>query len=135
MWSLGGLWLSGLNALVGPVAVAHHSFASTFDPAMPVSVSGRISRVEWKNPHVWFFLGVVDTDGTVTTWGFESNPPGVLQRAGFSKDRLRIGTAIVVEGFRTRDGTNNGYARTVTLPDGRNVFGIDGPAAGGASAE
>ena len=110
---------------------AHHSFSSSFDRSMPVKVTGTITRVEWKNPHIWFFVDVKNPDGTVTNWGFESNPPGTLQRLGITKDRLKIGDTIVVEGFRTRDGSDNGYGQKVTFADGRSVLGVDGPGGGG----
>ena len=112
---------------------AHHSFSSSFDRAQPVTVSGTITRVEWKNPHIWFFVDVKNPDGSVTNWGFEGNPPGTLQRLGITKDRLKVGETVTVEGFRTRDGTENGYGQKVTLADGRSFMGVDGPG-GGAGA-
>ena len=103
-------------------AIAHHSFAAVFDSDQPVSVTGTITRVEWLNPHIWFYVDVVETDGEVTEWGFSGAPPGVLMRRGISKDALRIGAVVNVEGFRARDGSNNASGGRVTLPDGRNVF-------------
>jgi hypothetical protein len=106
---------------------AHHSFSSTFDRAKPVKVTGIITKVQWGNPHIWFFIDVKDPDGTTANWGFETNPPGLMQRIGITKDRLKIGETITVDGFRTRDGTNNGAAQRMTFQDGRNVFaGIPG---------
>ena len=110
---------------------AHHSFSSSFDRSMPVKVTGTITKVEWKNPHIWFFVDVKNPDGTVTNWGFEGNPPGTLQRLGITKDRMRLGDTIIVEGFRTRDGSDNGYGQKVTFADGRSVHGVDGPGGGG----
>lgn len=101
---------------------AHHSFAAVFDSDQPVSVTGTITRVEWLNPHIWFYVDVVEADGKITEWGFSSAPPGVLMRRGITKDALRIGAVVNVEGFRARDGSNNASGGSVTLPDGRNVF-------------
>ena len=108
--------------VVGAPARAHHSFAAEYDNAQPVKVTGVLTKVEWTNPHIWFYLDVKDDRGTVTTWGFSGGPPGVLQRRGIPKDRLKIGETIVVEGFRARDGSNNASGGTVTFTDGRRVF-------------
>ena len=107
---------------MGAPATAHHSFAAEYDNAQPVKVTGVLTKVEWTNPHIWFYLDVKDDRGTVTTWGFSGGPPGVLQRRGIPKDRLTIGETIVVEGFRARDGSNNASGGTVTFTDGRRVF-------------
>ena len=107
---------------MGAPARAHHSFDAEYDNAQPVKVTGVLTRVEWTNPHIWFYLDVKDDRGTVTTWGFSGGPPGVLQRRGIPKDRLKIGETIVVEGFRARDGSNNASGGTVTFTDGRRVF-------------
>jgi hypothetical protein len=100
----------------------HHSFPAVFDSTQPVAVSGRIVRVEWLNPHIWFYLEVTEPDGTVSEWGFSGAPPGVLMRRGITKDVLQLGVVVNVEGFRARDGSNNASGGRVTFPDGRNVF-------------
>jgi hypothetical protein len=97
-------WLA-LAALT-PVA-AHHSFAAEFDDTKPVKVTGVIKRVEWTNPHIWFYLDVKNPDGTVTTWGFSGGAPGQLMRRGIVKDQLKLGETVVVEGYRAKDGSNN----------------------------
>ena len=97
---------------------AHHSPLAEFDPSMPVKVSGTIQRVEWQNPHVWFFVDVTEADGTVTTWGFSTWPPGSLMRAGVLKDTFKVGTVVNVEGSRARDGSNNSSTQRLTLEDG-----------------
>jgi hypothetical protein len=112
----------GSALTVAAPAVAHHSFAAEYDNAQPVKVTGTLTKVEWTNPHIWFFLDVKDSSGTVSNWGFSGGPPGVLQRRGIGKDRLKVGDVIVVEGFRARDGSNNASGGTVTFPDGRRVF-------------
>jgi Family of unknown function (DUF6152) len=110
-----------LTVFTTPI-VAHHSFAAEYDSTQPVKVTGVLTKVEWTNPHVWFYLDVKDERGTVTNWGFSGGPPGVLQRRGIPKDRLKIGSVIVVEGFRARDGSTNASGGTVTFADGRRVF-------------
>jgi len=101
---------------------AHHSFAAVFDASRPVKVSGTITRVEWSNPHIWFYLNVAGDDGSVTEWGFSGGPPGVLMRRGITKDVLQIGAVVNVEGFLARDGSHNASGGRVKFPDGRNVF-------------
>jgi hypothetical protein len=101
---------------------AHHSFAAEFDDKKPVKMSGTIVKVEWQNPHIWFYLDVKNDDGSVTRWGFAGGAPGQLMRRGITKDQLKIGDTIVVEGFRSKDGSNNASGGRVTFPDGRNVL-------------
>ena len=83
---------------------------------------GSCFPVEWQNPHIWFFVDVKDEQGKVTNWGFSGGPPGVLQRRGISRNALKAGDVVVVEGFRARDGSNNASGGKVTFPDGRSVF-------------
>ena len=101
---------------------AHHSFAAEFDDKKPVKMTGTIVKVEWQNPHIWFYLAVKNADGGATTWGFAGGAPGQLMRRGITKDQLKIGETVVVEGFRAKDGSNNASGGRVTFPDGRNVL-------------
>jgi Family of unknown function (DUF6152) len=103
-------------------ALAHHSETAEYDTTKPVKVTGTISRVEWTNPHIWFYVDVKDENSTVTTWGFSAAPPGMLMRRGITKEQLKIGAVVNVEGSRARDGSNNASGRRVTFADGRNVF-------------
>ncbi|HEX7237967.1 MAG TPA: DUF6152 family protein [Gammaproteobacteria bacterium] len=100
----------------------HHSETAEFDADHPVKVTGTIVKVEWLNPHVWFYVDVKDEQGKVTTWGFSAAPPGALMRRGITKEALVIGAVVNVEGSRARDGSNNASGRSVTFADGRNVF-------------
>lgn len=109
-------------AIVSQPARAHHSETAEYDRAKPVKVTGTIKRVEWQNPHVWFYVDVKDESGTITTWGFSGAPPGSLMRRGVTKDALKIGAVVNVEGSRARDGSNNASGRRVTFADGTNVF-------------
>jgi len=87
-----------------------------------VKMSGTVTKVEWTNPHIWFYVDVKNSDGTVTNWGFSGAPPGVLQRRGIMKTSMKPGDVNVVEGFRARDGSSNASGNNVTFPDGRRVF-------------
>jgi hypothetical protein len=111
-----------LALLAGPPLLAHHSFAAEYDKDQPVKVTGAVTRVEWTNPHIWFFVDVKDDAGGVTNWGFSGGPPGVLQRRGIGRYALKPGDIIVVEGYRAKDGSNNGTGESVTFADGRRVF-------------
>ena len=101
---------------------AHHSFVAEYDGNKPVKISGTVTKVEWQNPHIWFYVDVKDDAGKVTNWGFSGGAPGILQRRGIPRNALKAGDAIVVEGFRARDGSNNASGGRVTFPDGRSVF-------------
>ena len=107
---------------IGNPVLAHHAESAQFDLSKPVKVSGVISKVEWMNPHIWFYVDVKDENGKVTTWGFSGGPPGMLLRRGITKDILKIGSTVNVEGSRAKDGSNNGSGRKVTFADGRDVF-------------
>jgi hypothetical protein len=103
-------------------AIAHHSFVAEFDETKPVKVTGGVTKVEWQNPHVWFYVDVKDENGKVTNWGFGGGAPGQLMRRGITKSVIQPGMNIKVEGFRARDGSNNASGGKVTFPDGRMVF-------------
>ena len=110
------VWLAGVQL------AAHHSFAAEFDDTKPVKITGTITKVEWQNPHIWFYVDVKNPDGTVTNWGFSGGAPGVLQRRGISRTSMKPGDVVKVEGFRAKDGSSNGSGNTVTFEDGRRVF-------------
>jgi hypothetical protein len=115
------VFMCAFFACAMPLA-AHHSFLAEYDSTKPVSVTGTVTKVEWSNPHIWFYLDVKDEKGNVTNWGFSAAPPGVLMRRGITKDVLKLGSVIKVEGFRARDGSNNANGGKVTFADGRSVF-------------
>lgn len=115
---LGLAWLAA-----GPATVlAHHSFSAEYDGSQPVAVTGTVSKVEWKNPHIWFYVDVADDAGKLHTWGFSGGAPGMLMRRGIRPDALKVGDTIKVEGFRARDGSNNASGGKVTFADGSSVF-------------
>jgi len=101
---------------------AHHSFAAEFDDQKPLKLTGTLTKVEWTNPHIWYYLDVKNPDGTVTKWALSGGAPGQLMRRGIRKEQLTIGAVVNVDGFRAKDGSNNGFGRSVTYADGRNVF-------------
>src|SRR5262245_45239605 len=116
-------------AAVGTPVFGHHSETAEYDSAKPVKVTGTIKKVEWQNPHVWFYVEVKEDDGKITTWGFSAAPPGALMRRGITKDALTLGAVVNVQGSRARDGSNNASGRSVTFADGRNVFTATGEGA------
>ncbi|HTR37992.1 MAG TPA: DUF6152 family protein [Bryobacteraceae bacterium] len=111
-----GLAVSSLPAL------AHHSFAAEFDENKPVKVTGVVTKVEWLNPHIWFYVDAKDADGKVQHWAFSGGAPGQLMRRGITKDAIQPGMTVNVDGFRAKDGSNNANGNKVTFPDGRMVF-------------
>ena len=104
-------------------ASAHHAFAAEYDEKKLVTVSGTVTAFKWTNPHAWLYVDVRDQDGEVTSWGFEMGSPGGLTRRGWTKAELKEGDRVTLDGYAAKDGRNVANARTVTLPDGRKLFG------------
>jgi hypothetical protein len=102
--------------------LAHHSFAAEYDDTKPIKVVGVITKVEWQNPHIWFYVDVKSDDGKVTNYAFSGGAPGQLMRRGIMKSSLIIGSTITVDGFKAKDGSTNAFGAKVTFPDGRMVF-------------
>jgi hypothetical protein len=103
-------------------AWAHHAFEAEFDINKKVNLRGRVTQVEWINPHVWIHLDVKAADGTVTNWMIEGGPPNALVRRGWTKHSLPEGTEIVVEGYQSKDGATRANGRDITFPDGKKLF-------------
>src|SRR6266700_3625350 len=112
-----GLLLSG-----GP-ALAHHAFAAEYDAKNPIKLTGTVTKLEWANPHTWFYIDVKDDAGKVTNWGFEMGSPNGLLRNGWTRNSMKLGELVTVEGSRAKDGSNHVNARTVTLAStGQKLF-------------
>jgi hypothetical protein len=103
-------------------AVAHHSFAAEFDANSPITINGAVNKMTWVNPHSWIYVDVKEADGKVVTWRFEMGPPNALLRMGWRKDSIPAGTPVKIEGYRAKSGEPVANAKTVTLPDGRELF-------------
>lgn len=102
-------------------ALAHHSFAAQFDANKPVTLEGTVTKVEWRSPHIWVYVDVKGRDGAVTPWQCEGGAPNALTRQGWTRETLKLGTALTIEGYLSRDGTNTCNARTWKY-EGRTVF-------------
>ncbi len=117
----------GLLALSMPM-MAHHSFAAEYDAKKPVQLKGIITKIDWANPHVYFYLDVEGENGAVTNWALEMGPPNGLQRAGWTRNTMKVGDEVIVDGSLAKDGSHQANARSVTLAS-------TGQKLGGASSE
>jgi hypothetical protein len=112
----------GAGMLLAVPVWAHHSFAAEFDSAKPVKLRGRVTKVEWINPHSWIHIDVTDADGKVTNWMVEGGSPNALVRRGLTKNSIPEGTEVVVDGYAAKDGSNRANGRDITLADGKKLF-------------
>lgn len=104
--------------------LAHHSFVATFDENKPITLTGTVTKIEWTNPHIWFFMDVENSDGTVTNWGLEMGSPNFLMRAGWKRDSMKVGDVVDVDGHQARDDTLYAHARIVVLSGtDQKIFG------------
>lgn len=125
------IWLAiGSMTVAAPRSVnAHHSFAADFDAEKPIKLTGPVTKVEWTNPHVWFYIDVKDDVGGTANWGLEMGSPNGLLRAGWTRSSLKVGDVVTVEGFRAREREHTGSASAVVLiSTGEKLFaGSAGP--------
>jgi hypothetical protein len=108
--------------LTAASALAHHSFAAEYDAKKPVTLTGTVTKVEWMNPHIFFYVDVKDSDGKVTNWRNEGGNLSGLMRRGWRKDSLKVGDTVTIEGNLAKNGQPLVNARTVTLADGKKLF-------------
>lgn len=120
--NLATLTVAAVMLATAPVR-AHHSFAAEYDSKTMITVTGKISKVEWTNPHAYVYVDATDAaSGKVTTWALEGYPPNTLKRTGFPRDILKLGDVITVTAYKSKDGSNSGAGREVTFPDGSKKF-------------
>jgi len=121
------LGVTGVLLAAAPL-LAHHSFAAEYDAKKPIELKGVITKVDWMNPHVYFYIDVKDESGKIDNWAFEMGPPRLLERGGWKKSTMKEGDEVIVSGTLAKDGGKHGNARSVTLAN-------TGQKLGGASSE
>jgi hypothetical protein len=127
--------ISGVFFIASPV-FGHHSFAAEYDGTKPIELKGRLTKVEWVNPHGWIYLDVKSPDGSVVNWAIEFGSPNALLRRGLRKTDFPEGVELVVEGYRAKNGTSTVNGKSVKLPDGRSLFaGSSGTGAPGGDPQ
>jgi hypothetical protein len=110
------LWFGVMTVLTAPPVLAHHSFAAQYDRNQPVELTGAVTKIEWNNPHVYFYIDVLNEEtGKIENWAWEMGAPAVIQRSGWSRNSMKIGDLVTVEGSRAKNGATHGNARTVML--------------------
>lgn len=109
--------------IVGRPVTAHHSFAAQYDRDKPVTLQGTVTRIEWMNPHIYFYMDVSDSSGATVHWAIEGGAPTSLYRAGWRRDSMKVGDVVTVHGYLARDGSKLANMRAAILADGREVFG------------
>ena len=113
---------AGLGLFLADMPVkAHHSFAAEYDSKKPVTLKGVVTKVEWLNPHVYFFIDVTDDGGKITNWALEMGPPGLLARTGWTRNTMKVGDEVIVQGTLAKDGSHQANARSVTTADGKKL--------------
>lgn len=116
------VWGSIAALAAAAPAWAHHAFAAEFDVNQPVKVHGTVTKLDWVNPHAWIYVDVKDAEGKVVNWRFELGPPNALFRLGWRKDAIPAGTEVDITGFRAKSTENAANGRSITLPDGKELF-------------
>ena len=107
--AIAGLLLSGVPAM------AHHAFATEFDALKPITMKGIVTKIDWANPHVWFYINVKTDNGLIENWGFEMGGPNSLRNSGWTRETMKIGDEVIVEGSLAKNGSHNVNAKNVTM--------------------
>ena len=107
--AIAGLLLSGVPAM------AHHAFATEFDALKPTTMKGIVTKIDWANPHVWFYINVKTEGGVIENWGFEMGGPNSLRNSGWTRETMKIGDEVIVEGSLAKNGSHNVNAKSVTM--------------------
>ncbi len=110
--------------------LAHHSFAAQYDSKQTITFTGTVMKMEWQNPHIFFYVDAKDASGKLTSYAVEGGPPNTLYRSGWRKDSIKIGETVTVEGSKARDGSNLVNARSVVMANGKRVFAGSSETAG-----
>ena len=110
VWAVGILFLAWASPLF-----AHHAFTAEFDAKKPLNLKGVVTKIEWQNPHTYFYVDVTEPDGRVVNWGMEMGSPNGLMRQGWTRNSLKVGDVVTVEGSQAKDGTRTGNVRAVVL--------------------
>jgi Family of unknown function (DUF6152) len=119
------VWIAVAGVALASAAaplLAHHAFSAEFDASAPVTLRGPVTKIEWINPHAWIHMEHKTPNGKVEVWMVEGGTPNTLQRNGISRDSIKVGTEIVVAGYKAKDGRMRANGRDITFPDGRTLF-------------